>query len=57
MSDYLSGKKTFIVAGIVAGVTFAQMVGWISAEAYQGLLGLLAAAGLYTVRDAIRKLE
>ncbi len=52
----IDGYKTYIVAGIVAVVTFSQMVGWLDADAYKTIIGLLAALGLYTVRDAISKL-
>lgn len=53
----LSGNKTYIVAAVVAIATFAKMVGWITAEEFISLTGFLAAIGLYTVRQAIKKLE
>ena len=53
----LSGKKTYLVAALVAVATFAQLAGLIDAETFQVVMGLLASLGLYTVRDAIKKLE
>jgi uncharacterized membrane protein len=51
------GYKTYIVAGVVAVVTFARMVGWIEVEVANIIFGFLAALGLYSVRDAVRKVE
>lgn len=53
----ISGYKTYIVAGIIAAVTFGKIVGWIDEGAFQAIMGILAALGLYTVRSAISKLE
>ena len=55
--DLADGKKTYLTAGVVAGVTLARMVGWLDEKSYQAVLGFLAALGLYAVRDGIRKLE
>ena len=55
--DYLNGKKTYIVAGIVAAIVFAQVVGWVNPDQVEIIYGVLAAVGLYAVRDAIKKLE
>ena len=55
--DYLNGKKTYIVAGIVAAIVFAQVVGWVNPDQVEIIYGVLAAIGLYAVRDAIKKLE
>ena len=52
----LEGRKTFIVSGLVAVATIAQMFEVITASQFEAILGLLAAFGLYSVRDAIRKL-
>jgi len=52
----LEGKKTYIVAGLVAIVTFSKIVGWLTETEFQAIIGFLGAVGLYTVRDAISKL-
>lgn len=53
----LSGKKTYLVAGLIAVATFAQLAGWITENEFQTFVGFLGALGLYTLRDGIRKLE
>lgn len=53
----LNGRKTYIVAGVIAGATFAKIIGWITEEEYQAFVGFLGAIGLYTLRSAVRKLE
>ena len=55
--EELEGKKTYLVAAVIAGATFAKLVGWITEEEYQGFVGFLGAIGLYTIRSAVRKLE
>jgi len=55
--SYIDGNKTYIVAILVAGATFSKIVGWITETEFQAILGFLGAIGLYTVRDAVRKLE
>lgn len=54
---FFDGKKTFIVAVIVAVATFAKIIEWISVAQYEAILGFLVAIGVYTVRSAIRKIE
>ena len=54
---FLDGKKTYLTAGMIAGCTFAKIVGWITEDQYQTILGLLGAFGLYALRDGIKKLE
>ena len=53
----VDGKKTYIIAGVCAAITFARVVGWISGEELEMLIGLFGSLGLITIRDAIRKLE
>ena len=55
--ETIDGKKTYIVAGVVAALTFAKMVGWITGSELESLLGIFGAMGLITLRDAVRKLE
>lgn len=55
--EELEGKRTYLVAGIIAGATFAKLIGWITEEEYQAFVGFLGAIGLYTLRSAVRKLE
>lgn len=52
---FLDGKKTYITGGIVAAVTLAKVFEWVTPEQFEAILGLLAAFGLVSVRDAIRK--
>jgi len=54
--ELLEGKKTFLVAGLVAAFTFAKMVGWITVGEFEAIMGFMGALGLYTLRDAISKL-
>ena len=49
----LKGKKTYIAAAAIALVTVAYYFGWIDAEAWNMLLGLLGAGGLAAARAAI----
>lgn len=55
--DYLEGKKTYIVAGLVGTATILEAFEIITQEQFQAMLGLLAAFGLYTVRSSISKIE
>ena len=50
-----SGYKTYIVAALIAGASFANSVGLIDDGAYQALLGLLGALGLGTLRAGVAK--
>ncbi len=51
--DFLKGKKTYIVALLVAGVVFASQMGWLSADQADMLFGLLGATGLATLRMGV----
>lgn len=55
--EYLEGKKTYIVSGLIAVATVLQALEVITAAQFEAVVGLLAAFGLYSVREAIRKLE
>ena len=52
---WLSGKKTYVVAVLVAVVTAAHQLGKIDAATYTTLLGLLGAGGLATLRAGVSK--
>lgn len=49
----LNGKKSYIVAAVVAVVAVLNYLGYLTPEVYQSVLGLLGAAGIYAVRNAI----
>jgi len=57
MIQFLKGKKTYLVAGLGALVTFAYYMGWISQEIYMALLGVLGFSGMATMRSAISNTE
>lgn len=52
--DFLSGKKTYIVALVAAALAFANSIGYVVPEWVFPLLGAL---GLATVRQAIAKVN
>lgn len=51
--DMLKGKKTYIVAILVALVVLASQLGYINAEMADMLYGLLGATGLATLRAGV----
>lgn len=53
--NLLEGKRTYIVAGVVAVVVFLHQAGFIDQQAYETLLGLFGAAGLATLRLSLKK--
>lgn len=57
MLKKLEGKKTYIVALVVGIVTALKVAGVIDNDTYLSILGFLGAIGLYTTRDAIKKIE
>lgn len=50
----LKGKKTYIVALLVAVATAAHQLGYIDAAMYTTALGLLGAGGLATLRAGVK---
>jgi len=52
MTNFLDGKKTYIVAFITAGFAFAQAMGYVVPEY---VYTLLAASGLGALRVAVTK--
>jgi uncharacterized membrane protein YgaE (UPF0421/DUF939 family) len=53
MIAYLNGKKTYIIAGIMAIVAIAKGFGWIDQTAYEAVMGLLAALGFGALRAGV----
>lgn len=52
--EKLKGYKTHLVA-VVAGVaTMVHYMGWMDAEAYQAVLGILGPAGVMAFRSAMK---
>ncbi|MCL4500445.1 MAG: hypothetical protein M1438_01150 [Deltaproteobacteria bacterium] len=51
----MSGKKTYIAAGLIGLVTVARVLGWIDDALYQTLLALLGAGGLAALRAGVTK--
>lgn len=55
MREFLSGKKTYIVALIAVVLNFAVYMQWITVDQLQTVNTILAALGLAAVRSAIQK--
>lgn len=53
MMNFLTGKKTYLVALAIAVVAFAQHMTWLTPDMATLLYGLLGATGLATTRAAI----
>ena len=53
--DFLSGKKTYLVAGVAALVTFVYMTGFLDEPSYKAIMGFLTAGGLAALRAGIDK--
>ena len=51
----LDGKKTYIMAALVALATFAKAMSWIDENTYQALLALFGAGGLAALRAGVKK--
>jgi len=55
MFEYLSGKKTYILA-ILGGVAMAiYLLGWIDKAVLEIIFGILGFGGLATLRSAVAK--
>jgi len=52
--SFLAGKKTYIIAAIMAVLVFAKYAGFIDQSTYDQLVALLTGAGLATLRAAIK---
>lgn len=55
MSEFLKGRKTYIVATLIAFSVFAFHMGWITDEVREQVFMLLTGTGLATLRLAVTK--
>ena len=53
--DFLSGKKTYIVAFVLATLNLAVAFGWISPENLEQINLILVALGLGAIRAGVNK--
>lgn len=53
--DFLAGKKTYIVAFVLAVVNFGVAMGWISPENLEQINVILVALGLGALRAGVNK--
>lgn len=53
--NFLKGKKTYIIAGLIGVVTVAAALGYIGDETKITLIGLLGGGGLATLRAGVSK--
>jgi hypothetical protein len=51
----LTGKKTYITAGLLALATFAWSLGFIDKSQYDMIMGLAGALGLAALRAGVAK--
>jgi heme/copper-type cytochrome/quinol oxidase subunit 4 len=56
MLNFLSGKKTYIIAFVLAVVNFAVAVNWISPDNLEQINAVLVALGIGAVRAGISKI-
>lgn len=54
---WIRGHKTYIVAGLMAILSFAKAVEWLDEEAYLAIMGLLNAGGFAALRAGVKKVE
>ena len=54
--QFMEGKKTYIVATVAAGLTFAWQLGWIDHNTYEAWLNWTLAGGLLTLYDKLRRI-
>ena len=50
----MKGYKTYLVGFLVVVATGLRGLDYITEDTYQAVMGLLAGAGLYTLRSAIK---
>ena len=53
--EWLSGRKTYFVALLIAVNVFVWSMGWISVQLYQQIDGVLIALGGFALRAAVAK--
>jgi len=51
----LKGKKTYLAAVAVGILTAVKMMGWIDQQVYDAVLAFLGAAGLASMRSAVKR--
>jgi len=51
----MSGKKTYIVAGLIGVVTAVRYLGIIDDEIYKAVMAFLGAGGLAALRAGVKK--
>lgn len=54
---FLSGKKTYILAGLVAITAFSQSMGYVDSSVANLIYTILGAGSVATVRAAISKVD
>lgn len=52
---FLEGKKTYLVAVLVAVVAASEFLGWIDMQTASVILSFLGAGGLAALRSAVNK--
>ena len=55
MGAFLSGKKTYLLAGGGAVVTMAWLLGWVDRDTYEAVMAFLGFGGLATLRAGVAK--
>jgi hypothetical protein len=51
----LTGKKTYIMAAIMALAVFARGLGWLTQEQFEIIMGLAGSMGLATLRAGVSR--
>lgn len=51
----LAGKKTYIMAAIMALVVFARGLGWLTQEQFEIIMGLSGSMGLASLRAGVSR--
>ena len=54
---WIRGHKTYIVAGIMAVLSFAKAIEWIDEEHYLSIMGFLNAGGFAALRAGVKRVE
>jgi hypothetical protein len=52
-SNFIKGKKTYIVAIVMGAVALGKVFGWIDQPLYEAAMGLLAALGFGALRAGV----
>lgn len=55
--DFLSGKKTYAIGGLIVIAAICYALGMIENETFLKLLGILLGTGTVTMRQAVAKIE